>query len=448
MRLSQKGNAFFAIVAISIVGLAVFLVWRNTVGHLYSIEWNLWSYSDWLTNYSAGFVRRGLAGELIAWLANGRSGAPVTNILVFGIFTGFSIFFLWLAFLATGMVAPAILLSVLMPAGIFDMARENQFYYRKEILFLVILEVACLLLIGIRHVKSRLPKNLLIGVLVTFVFASATLLPLIHEGYVFLGAPAVFILLAMLRRDNPQKIYLKYLLWAYPFFPIGGFILLSYFKGDKDAALVIWSCLPETDRLMMHPGAPSIPSGQIMATGYTILNGIAHSANVILSGAFWFWAFIGICVCSILALITVLLFKDAKTAASTFILLPVLFVVSLPIYIVSSDWGRDIANISLAYLLLAYAIKGTNSVVEIKVLRPATNQLVPLMNAIASHQRTLFSLAVLFCLTFSYPECCLGVGSESNPFQFVYSRIQKLYHDVTPGASWVYAANTNVRCKQ
>ena len=126
-------------------------------------------------------------------------------------------------------------------------------------------------------------------------------------------------------------------------------------------------------------------------------------------------------------------------AASLLVLLILLFIGSLPIYIVSSDWGRVITNVALSYLLLAYVLNEnqTTSLTSLKYVQSTTSRLMPLISTIADHRRLLIWIAIFFSLTFSYPDCCLGVGQNSNPFSFLYPIVSNSYHAITPGASWV-----------
>lgn len=437
MRIFTKGEWLVSVASLLVTGASIFAIWHYTVGSPDALGWPVYAFSEWLINYNGGFVRRGLAGAIIEWLTHGGSALRLTSDWVFFQYASFAVLFLCLAFARARANASAILLSILIPAGIASMARNNDFYPRKEILFIVVLEIACLLFVLLMRTANRFVRHVWFAVLLAFVFAAGAVLPFVHEGYVFYGAPAIFILLLYVARAFPDMPSLKWLPWIYPVLPIFGFIISSIFKGDQAVAIAIWNSLAQSDRALISPAAPAIPSDAIMTIGYTAFNGLAHSANVILSGGFWLWVFVGGCVFLLLTVFTVTLYSREETpnpAAASLSLLPLLFMASLPIYVVSSDWGRSIANVSMSYLVLAYALYGQVS----PPLVPAiAERLVPLVRFAGQRRRLGYSFAVVFSLTFNYPECCLSLGPESNPFAPIYSAIKRDYHAITPGAEWV-----------
>jgi hypothetical protein len=429
-------SLFASIISIVIVALAIFLVWRHTVGSRDPIGWDIWAYSEWLINYRGGFIRRGLAGEIIARLADGHSAAHITTILIFSVYVIFSLLFLFLATVGRSKKAAlATMLSILVPGGVFAMARDNHFYYGKIVLFLIVLEICCLLQLAIFSNWGRRFETVLVWTFLVIIFVSGMLLPLVHEAYVFFGAPAIFILLVCLKRAYPEKRYLRILMLAYPFLPIGAFCVVAIFKGDSSVALTIWNSVSESDRLIMAPAAPWKPCCAIAAIGFGILHAIA-GIRVFLSGGLWFWVFVAGCVFSILTLITALVYEQeqkARAPADILSLLAFLFVASLPMYVIGEDWGRWIMIVSMSYLLLLYTVNPQH----IPAWSPLTSRLPALMSQVIVYRRPVVWFAILFCLTFSYPEWGHFPGHNSNPLSFLYTAGLRLFHSLTPGASWV-----------
>jgi hypothetical protein len=435
---TRRSNSL-SIVAIVIVAFAIFLVWRHTVGSHGPIGWNVWVYSEWLINYSGGFVRRGLAGEIIARLADGHSAARITTTLVFGLYLILSVLFLLLAMIGRSKnSASAIMLSVLIPGGIFAMARDNHFYYGKEILFLIGLEISCLLQLAIFSEWGRRLETVLIWIFLAVVFATGLLLPLVHEGYVFFGAPAIFILLYCLTKAYPNKSYLKSLLWAYPVLPVGAFFVTALFKGNASVALTIWNSLSESDRLIIAPLSPSKPCCSLAAIGFGMLHAIA-GIKMLLAGGFWFWVFVIGCAFALLTLITALVFEpdgEAEDVTGLLDLLTLLFMATLPMYLIGEDWGRWIMIVTISYLLLLFTVSPRH--VPGLAL---TRRMSPLISKAMAHRRAVVGFALLFCLTFSYPEWGYFPGQSSNPLSLIFTASQRLFHSVTPGASWVDTIN-------
>ena len=79
------GRFYYPIVCLILVLMVIFTAQR---GYAFSEAWDEWMVADWLINYAAGFVRRGLSGELILF-ASDVFGVRA-NILVFVVF--FSLF--------------------------------------------------------------------------------------------------------------------------------------------------------------------------------------------------------------------------------------------------------------------------------------------------------------------------------------------------------------------
>lgn len=73
-------------------GMVIFTAWR---GYLLTSDWEQWAVGEWMVSYSAGFVRRGLSGELLLAASKG-TGVPI-NLVVFGttiaLFAAFCVLF-------------------------------------------------------------------------------------------------------------------------------------------------------------------------------------------------------------------------------------------------------------------------------------------------------------------------------------------------------------------
>ena len=106
-----------------------------------------WAIGEWLTNYSAGFIRRGLVGEVVLLLGH-VSGIPLAWI-AFGIQVAVYLIFLWCVYRLTdglrwGWMVVAVLLS---PATLGFIVLDPPNGFKKEILlFAALAAVICLLL--------------------------------------------------------------------------------------------------------------------------------------------------------------------------------------------------------------------------------------------------------------------------------------------------------------
>ena len=108
-------------------------VFQNTVSAK-QLAWTAWSYSDWLINYSAGFVRRGLGGEIMQAIWSPERFLANLNLYLFIQFLAFTLLFTGLFVRVSGLNR-ALLLALAMPGGVYNMAWTNEFFHRKEMLF-------------------------------------------------------------------------------------------------------------------------------------------------------------------------------------------------------------------------------------------------------------------------------------------------------------------------
>jgi hypothetical protein len=106
-----------------------------------------WAIGEWLTNYSAGFIRRGLVGEVVLLLGQ-ASGIRLVWI-VFGIQVAVYLIFLWCVYRLTeelrwGWMVAALLLS---PATLGFIVLDPPNGFKKEILlFVALATVICMVL--------------------------------------------------------------------------------------------------------------------------------------------------------------------------------------------------------------------------------------------------------------------------------------------------------------
>ena len=119
-----------------------FLYQKHEVGNDYTM-------SDWLINYSGGFTKRGLIGQLSIYLSyflnlNLRDSILVFQIVIFTIFFG-GLFF----FLKDIKINKLILLSIFTPIFILHPIYEIEVLARKELF------IYCIFLLYFSDISSR-----------------------------------------------------------------------------------------------------------------------------------------------------------------------------------------------------------------------------------------------------------------------------------------------------
>lgn len=172
-----------------ILAFAAYVCWKNTLASPDDLYWNSWALSEWFISYEGGFVRRGLSGQFIRWLAgDGARAMPIINGLVFSTFVVLC-GFLWCLLVLSRRVTPLMaIMLLLVPGGVYGMVMGNEFYFRKEMIFHICLAAAAsLLLFSRRNEGSAFSRMfpVLAGVLIA---TSSLVLPLVHEAFLFISA--------------------------------------------------------------------------------------------------------------------------------------------------------------------------------------------------------------------------------------------------------------------
>ena len=169
------------------------------LAHLRPLYWGLsrqvpsngfnYEYSEWLIDYSHGFVRRGLGGELISVLSDALGTDPMQTIYLVSLAAifGLSASLLWGVSRATGLKTIEKLAIVAAPFGLVFAAHEAHVLLRRDFVFLFLAMVPFLLAAWLRppwrerilvlHSVLVLPVSVLIHeITVVFIWPSACLL--------------------------------------------------------------------------------------------------------------------------------------------------------------------------------------------------------------------------------------------------------------------------------
>ena len=323
---------------------------------------NGWKTGDWLINYSAGPVRRGLTGTIflgiselgipLLWLTYAAQVAiyAVIFALVLKLYkhTERSIFWLLILF------SPAFLLF-----SFYDI----QGGFRKEIIVFSVFAFFCLLYARKAITQSKL-------VLVSALYALASLS---HELTVF-TLPFFIYLLYISAKDGLITTRIS-IIYSVVLIVISAVVLLfaSLYKGD--AALEEAICLSLTNRNLdsiICQGAISWLSEDTKYATSRVLNDLSYKS-------FFTPA---------LFILSVLpLFFTTWWRKDLFVLLAVSIASISPLFVVAVDWGRWIYILSFMLFCLALANKATVRF---------------------SYKKIFFVAGVIYLTTWSIPHCCVG----------------------------------------
>jgi hypothetical protein len=220
-----KNNKFFFFLLICFIYNAVQI-------YQFTVDKYAYQYGDWLINYSNGFVRRGLGGEVIfyfSYLFNKNIQISYFVILI-------------------------ILLSIFYYKSFLYLSKINFNFYIK-----ILISSPFLFLFFTLNHKSGVRKEILLYIYIIFLLNSLCkenikkvnwkyifffpILLLVHEGLFFFIPFVILIILSVIDKNNKKKIFFQLIIFILLTF---GFVLLIFlFKGDANSANVICTSLKQ-----------------------------------------------------------------------------------------------------------------------------------------------------------------------------------------------------------
>ncbi len=422
----QKRLTKFPIILfpIVIVEFSIILSWVWMMGDFSQIRFGVWPISEWLINYQGGFVRRGLIGEVLYQLFPGQALIPKIYQLTFYLYFIYCMIFIGLYRLSKIRDLPLLVLMLLIPGGIFHMAISSSFYTRKEVLFLILFGLLCLIYLQISRVHLSKKRPWMI-VFITVAIIGGALITLCHEAFIFMSFPYIASLFWLLKKEHPQQTWIHRGFLAFIGIMPMIFIVCTMMHGSILISENIWDSLSLQDRMIISPYAPYTVYGAIGGIGWSKLQNLSTLYGVIVSGGWLIW------MCFALAQYGVLGYIFARCASSqsrdmknqNLTLISVPFILSLSIFLVGSDWGRWIASSGNHFLLFIFVLCCQN---KIPILIKHKIHAWPkewINYPIIFRTRRVFFAMIAYELIFKLPECCVQY-----PYFFVqYPLFAKLF---------------------
>jgi hypothetical protein len=312
--------------------LGTLLGWALVLQIIASLSWGheSWQITEWLINYSGGFVRRGLAGTVF-WYLSELTGIQANHLAIVASLICYAVLNAWLLRNATRWF-PAILVLSCVAMG-FPAYQDS--IVRKDCLGLLLL-IAC-----IKAWNSR--QALGSRILLTNFFACTAIL--IHETFVFYAFPAL--LLHVMPGDTRRntKGFLHRLVALTPSMVCFGLTVIHH--GSPAIARTIHeSWLPLWRTIDGSSPPPDTPSAAIRAIGWSASEGMELTLYMFRSG--WYQPTAWAIVFSI-SFVLVLLFtrsRSSPTGASAIIRTRVLSILVFqlicisPLFLLGIDYGR------------------------------------------------------------------------------------------------------------
>lgn len=298
-----------------------------------SFAFHPWIAGDWLINYSNGFIRRGLLGAVIDKYGDVFNRPLLSLVLEIKLF----FYLLWIGafyFLAVKKSIGLIeFILILAPwAFLFDL-HDPQGSGRKELVLLCIFSVYMYFIVIYPPFKKHLFHNW------TFYFLILALptLTIIHEGLLFY---LQFFLLPLIFNKKSSSNLLGFFI-PYSVAICAAVLMYLFFKGDISYSSSICASL--------------------LKKGFqeSICNGAVDAINPkgVYFDSLYYQIYIPIFVLT-LAPLGLYFFKTSSLSVSEkFYLLLIGFIPTIPLYLISFDWGRWIHIYGLLSLILFMGIK-------------------------------------------------------------------------------------------
>lgn len=315
--------------------LAIFLIFYSINIFEYQRMFTLhpWITGDWLINYTNGFVRRGLLGEVATTLSS-KFNASILNLVLL---IKFSAYLVWTAFFFLIALKKRIglfeMTLILAPwAFLFDL-HDPLSSGRKELLLFCVFTVFIYLLI----IKTKKDTKPLANWAFYYLLIALPLLTIIHEGLFFYFQFFLIPLLFIGGGDKPLVTFgIPYLISL-----IILLILYIFFKGDISYAISICNSLLEQN----------IPQ--------SICDGAINALN---PKTMYFTSFFFKTYIPLFLLTTIPLFFYTKIFSTIplqkiIIIFLICLLPTLPLYYLAFDWGRWIYIGGILTLTTSIALK-------------------------------------------------------------------------------------------
>ncbi len=353
----------FLLVVLSSVIVIVGLVIRKAAGG------DPWQQGDWLINYTAGFVRRGLFGHGVYFL---DQALPLSlSTILFIIQITILLLFLFAAlllFLRTPVSFPVLMVAV-SPAFLFFPLWDFQGGLRKDLLALTIF--AWMAVWSRRSLTAPIERALFLGTWAVF----PAFLAFNHEGLIFFF-PMMFVVFWMIAQELSFSTRQRVLVTGAAIVLTAVPTLLAFlFPGNEAQAQAICeSVQPSGFR-------PRVCWGAIEFLGWDLSRGLELTASV---ASLWFLP------AALLALVPFFFFRFSP---QVLIFAGVAMVATIPAFILGGDWGRWIyLYVSIASIGV-FRLVGTSG---IRVWQPAR----------ALPTGLLIALFVIYASSWHLPHCC------------------------------------------
>ena len=366
------------------------------------------SLSDWLINYSGGFVRRGLVGQIVLEFAYFFSIKLRDAIVIFQIISFVAYYLLVFFLLRKTITNRLLILSVFSPIFILFPIAEIEAFGRKEIFILLI--VILYFFSNIRDIKTQLLFKFFIFPISILIWEPA----IIFYPYLLLIDLVVFKINKL--NKNLIWLFLSYLV----VFLVIIFVYLNSISSENFDLMrntLINDFGENCYMSCLFVGNQSQNSLMELANANAVIVKPLHIIRYTLIVLIGFYPLFNLLQISKLNNKELFFLSNYKNLLFPFI---VVFSPSLFLYVLMYDWGR-IVHISYSFMLLSYIFLLKNNLIEIDQDKLSQNIFINLSN------KMFFILFIIFCLCWN-PKTVMRADIATNSFyKIIYNSSKKIF---------------------
>jgi hypothetical protein len=351
----QKFERFY--LPLIVVFLVLLLINSIYYINFFVYSFNEWLVADWLINYSGGFTRRGLSGELIFLISNFFNWDVLDFLFYFFSFFQFLLFFSILILLYKKKITFWFFLIFASPSFLSFYFFDPSIISRKEILIYISYFAWIIFLAKKRNLTLR--ASIFFSLIAVFI-------TLLHEIFVFYSV--IFYLFTLIYFD--KKLFTFNVSILIPASSIITLIILMFAPAGFNATEVC-------DRIVQAGVDPSVCQDGVLSWPAT---GVVEGFILNL-GIYNIWTPLGLVLILTLPLIAPILYCSSnillsRVSKKLFYCLILQLIFMSPLFIVATDWGRwiNIQSILLGLSMIVFLESKKNT--ETHIIQYSTSEKV------------------------------------------------------------------------
>ncbi|MGC1375281.1 MAG: hypothetical protein WA821_03605 [Anaerolineales bacterium] len=373
------------LIAFSAAWIRELLFWFHT--DAFGASLNYWAYTDWLIDYSQGFIRRGLSGEIWRLVPAALSRLEIVTLLSWFLILAAAFGTLRLLARSWKTIHPLTLFGLLfLPCLFFFYIHDHDTLARKEILGYLTLLLHLLIIEKVFPLGSgsALPEGSLRRYLLWLLPVTVLLLPaiiLVHEGNLLLFVPLhVMITLAVLQMQGTRTFWRAALWTGLLYLPAVLAFGAVYLAGTPGYPTLLNLCNKWLAAGALQDGSCVLLPNQLSGStlpgsfnpmGWSLAQAAFYTMEIIsMHWATWLLILpvLGVCLWYLVrqALYAMLRARAAQSFSAQsarryagvffrkYFLVPLLF--SLPVYFTAYDYGRWFTVTCINFVMLAVSL--------------------------------------------------------------------------------------------